>query len=200
MSDIVDDITLQLAIKGSQDAQSRLLKGMQDVWFRVAMSMTRNEQLAIEVSQETAFRVLKHLPGFDRRSTFKTWSIGILMNVVRQQRRVRPMISSDNFDQEDDIANPPESAILAEQVGSLRQAIDQLPPRQREAVVLRFFEDLSIDEVAKAMNAASGTVKATLFAALRALKVRLIPEAGRCNESKSAGSVAIETKVSRNLQ
>ena len=174
MSDVVDDITIQQARQGSRDAQSRLLKGMQDIWFRVAMSMTRNEHIASDVTQETALRVLRQLPGFDRRSTFKTWSIGILINVVREQRRVRPTSSGDELDQENESSGPSELAMAVEEAGNLREAISRLPARQQEAVVLRFFEDLSIDEVAKAMGAASGTVKATLFAALRSLKSKLL--------------------------
>jgi RNA polymerase sigma factor (sigma-70 family) len=48
-----------------------------------------------------------------------------------------------------------------------------LPDRQREAIVLRFFEELSVEETAAAMNCAAGTVKATVHQALRAMRARL---------------------------
>lgn len=56
---------------------------------------------------------------------------------------------------------------------TLQDALGQLPPRQRMAVVLRHLEDLSVDEVARLMNCSTGTVKSTTSAALRALRVLL---------------------------
>src|SRR4051812_6235257 len=56
---------------------------------------------------------------------------------------------------------------------SLRTSLAALPARQRQAVVLRFLADLSIEEVAKAMQCAPGTVKSTLHAALARLRVEL---------------------------
>jgi RNA polymerase sigma factor (sigma-70 family) len=53
----------------------------------------------------------------------------------------------------------------------LREAIVGLPPRQRAAIVLRYLADLSIAEVAAAMDCAEGTVKATLHQALRSLRI-----------------------------
>jgi RNA polymerase sigma factor (sigma-70 family) len=56
---------------------------------------------------------------------------------------------------------------------SLRTSLAALPVRQRQAVVLRFLADLSIDEVAQAMQCAPGTVKSTVHAALARLRVEL---------------------------
>lgn len=56
---------------------------------------------------------------------------------------------------------------------SVRQALRQLSPRQRAAVVLRYYADLRLEEIAKAMGCKTGTVKATLHAAREALQVTL---------------------------
>jgi RNA polymerase sigma factor (sigma-70 family) len=64
-------------------------------------------------------------------------------------------------------------ADLSEQRERLRAVLEQLPERQREAVLLRFFEDLSVDETAKAMECAPGTVKATVHQALATLRRKL---------------------------
>ena len=62
---------------------------------------------------------------------------------------------------------------LGEARDALRLTLAELPDRQREALVLRFFEDLSVEETAKAMGCAAGTVKATVHQALRSLRKRL---------------------------
>ena len=69
--------------------------------------------------------------------------------------------------------SPEAAAELSEQRDRLRAVLGDLPQRQREAVVLRFFEELSVEDTAAAMNCAPGTVKATVHQALRALRQRL---------------------------
>jgi RNA polymerase sigma factor (sigma-70 family) len=71
------------------------------------------------------------------------------------------------------VGGPDAGADLNEQRERLRATLADLPDRQREAVVLRFFEDLSVEETAAAMKCAEGTVKATVHQALRSLRNRL---------------------------
>jgi RNA polymerase sigma factor (sigma-70 family) len=68
---------------------------------------------------------------------------------------------------------PDDHAVESEHASLLRETLNELPERQREAVVLRFFESLSVEETAAAMNCAEGTVKATVHQALRALRSKL---------------------------
>ena len=116
-------------------------------------------------------RFLRQLPVFAGQSELRTWAIGIAVNVCREMRRRRPAITRPL-----PIEPPeqPEVRIEArEQQAWLRQLIEGLPARQREAIVLRFFEDLSLEQTAQAMNCAVGTVKATLHQAIRALRQEL---------------------------
>ena len=66
-----------------------------------------------------------------------------------------------------------DSAELKDETDMLKQTLATLPDRQREALVLRFFEDLSVEQTAAAMGCAEGTVKATVFQALRALREKM---------------------------
>ena len=60
-----------------------------------------------------------------------------------------------------------------EEAAAMHAMLAELPQRQREVVTLRYFEELSVEETAQAMQCAEGTVKATLFAALKTLRVKL---------------------------
>ncbi len=117
-------------------------------------------------------RVLTSLSRFDRRSTFSTWSLGIVLNVCREMRRKRANLRLDDSPE----PTAAEHAHPIEQndaVARLREALSELPERQREALALRFFEDLSVEQTADAMKCAEGTVKATVHQALRALREKL---------------------------
>jgi RNA polymerase sigma-70 factor (ECF subfamily) len=175
----VDQITTEAARRGDHKAQARLLRELQDPWFRLCVSLLGNQNDAQDAVQETALRFLRDLPRFRGESSITTWSMGIAINVTREmRRRKRPNESFD--DAQESLAampriarSPDESASLKESHELLRDTLSDLPQRQREAIVLRYFEDLSIDDTAAAMACASGTVKATIHQALRVLRQKL---------------------------
>ena len=171
----MDAATIEAARRGDRRAQARLLGALQDVWYRFCLSQLRDADKAADATQETALRFLKHLPDFRGDSQLQTWSLGIALNVVRETRRKR---NPDALDSE----NAPEVAVTQRVTGELedreskqmlRQTLDTLPDRQREALVLRFFEEMSVEQTAAAMNCAVGTVKATVHQALRALRQKM---------------------------
>lgn len=177
----VDAITLARAARGDRDAQADLLARVQDLWFRYCCSQLRDPELARDATQETAFRVLRDLTKFGGRSTFETWSIGIALNVCRELRRKKGRLG-DSIEDEAYLPasgdpGPGELSDAADDQRRLHELLATLPQRQREAVVLRFFEDLSVEDAAAAMNCAEGTVKATVFQALRSLRTKLTGKA-----------------------
>lgn len=150
---------------------------MQDHWFRFCCSQLRDPHRAEDATQETAIRVLQSLVKFDGRSSFKTWTFGIALNVCRESRRKIRRDEGVDLDITNGPATSDDAAGTAlafeEDTAAMHAALAQLPDRQHEVVTLRYFEALSVEETAKAMACAEGTVKATLFAALRAMRQRL---------------------------
>jgi RNA polymerase sigma-70 factor (ECF subfamily) len=185
----VDAATLQQAQRGSRTAQEALLRELQDVWYRFCLGMLRDAERARDATQETALRFLGQLAGFRGQSQLRTWSLSIALNVVREMRRQRPLANEDDVDEQ--LALRPfapqggaggwggpaacEALERAEVHDLLRATLRDLPQRQREAITLRFFEQLSTEQTAAAMGCAAGTVKATLHQALRALRSRMMP-------------------------
>lgn len=167
------DQTILDARNGNRAARDQLVRSLQDIWYRFCLGLLRNDNAALDATQETAFRFLRDLSKFDGRSSIKTWSLGIALNVTREMRRGRPASGDEQSpDREDPNESPVGLAEKNEAADVVRQLLADLPERQREALVLRFFEDLTIDETAAAMKAAPGTVKATVHQALKALKKR----------------------------
>jgi len=181
----VDDVTVLAARLGDRPAQARLLRWLQDPWYRLCLGLLGDVDKARDATQETAVRFLRQLPLFRGESQLRTWALGIAINVAREMRR-SPHVRAGAVEDWDAIGDsatgrrgpaqrpsPEMAAELAEQRDRLRAVLADLPERQREAVVLRFFEELSVAETAAAMNCAAGTVKATVHQALRALRKRL---------------------------
>jgi RNA polymerase sigma-70 factor (ECF subfamily) len=169
--------TIDAARRGDRQAQGRLLRDLQDPWFRLCMSLLGDAEKARDAVQETALRFLKALPTYRGASTLMTWSMGIAINVVREMRRSKRHASTDDDLVAAPLAGretpPPEHAANVENRQLVRDLLTQLPERQREAVVLRFFEELSVEQTATVMDCAEGTVKATIHQALRSLKKKM---------------------------
>ena len=179
----MDEFTVQAARRGDRPAQARLLRWLQDPWYRLGLSLLGDVDKAREATQETAARFLRQLPLFRGESQLRTWALGIAINVAREMRRSpRAATGLDDWDglatSRSETRQPPRpspdvAAELAEQRDRLRAVLDELPERQREAVVLRFLEEMSVEDTAAAMQCAAGTVKATVHQALRSLRQRL---------------------------
>ncbi len=139
---------------------------------RVARSLTlagADRDLARDATQEAFARALRHwrkVRGMDRADG---WVYVVAMNQLRDhwRRRERRRERPDDADGAAD-----NTSAVATRV-SVREAIATLPPRQREAVVLRYLADLPLNDVAAAMGCATGTVKAALHQALANMRIEL---------------------------
>ncbi len=154
----------------------RLIDSLGDCWFAFCMTQLGRSELAREAAQETALRFIRTIGRFEGRSQVKTWSLGIALNVCREMRAARRPMRLVDEAQADVPADDERLGELeqSEATARLREVVAALPGRQREAVVLRFFEGLSVEQTAAAMQCSPGTVKATVFQALRKLK-ELLP-------------------------
>src|SRR6185503_4381056 len=99
---------------------------------------------------------LKQIATFRGGSQLRTWSMGIAINVVREMRRHASKLPDTDQETLGAIPQaqlaPLERASMSEERGALMEELERLPDRQREAIVLRFFEDLSVEETAAAMK------------------------------------------------
>jgi RNA polymerase sigma factor (sigma-70 family) len=179
------DPTIDAARRGDRSACALLLRNLQDPWFRVCLGLLGGDaERARDATQETAVRFLRELPRFRGDSRLRTWSIGIAINVVREIRRasgatvslgdgIAAMTWRPTGRGPSPLPSPAGAAEAAERREVIQSVLAALPPRQREAVVLRFFEELSVEETAAAMDCAPGTVKATVHQAIKSLREKL---------------------------
>lgn len=174
----MDQLTIERARRGDRDAQAALLRGLQDLWFRFCVSQLGSVERARDAMQETGLRFLRQLPTFRGESRIESWSIGIAVNVIREQRRASArqihLAGEALIERADGVLQAPGGGgFESDEIARVRAILRDLPERQQQAVVLRFFEGLSVDETAAAMECAPGTIKATVHQALRAIRARL---------------------------
>jgi RNA polymerase sigma-70 factor, ECF subfamily len=154
---------------GDNEAFRTLVEQHSRVLFGTAYLMTRDRGLAEDAVQVTLEQMWKKLPSLRRNGSLKAWLVRIVINEVNQQRR-RKRLPTMPLEQAPEIpGDPPEvETVLSrdEERKHLRRALEILPVEQREAVVLRYFSDLTVPEVAEVMGEREGTIKSRLSRAL----------------------------------
>ena len=165
--------------------------------LRLARTYVSSTTVAEEVVQDTWLGVLRGLDGFAGRSSFRTWLMAILVNRarstgVREHRSVAvgdagPVVDSSRFDASGAWMSPPrhwieesEDRLLAQGLAQkIRTALHELPPRQREVVMLRDVDGLSGREVCEVLDISDANQRVLLHRGRSHLRQALEDELGR---------------------
>ena len=175
---MTDNEVITLCQNGDREAFRQLVERYRDVLFGTAVLMTGNRAVAEEQVQEALFSAWRGIRGFRLGSPFKPWLLRILVNAVlaQQRRRTLSTVNLDGSmpDESADSGYDPASTVDAlESRLELRRAISGLSTDHRQVVALRYFADLTVPEVARALGVREGTVKSRLHRALAVLRQRL---------------------------
>jgi RNA polymerase sigma-70 factor, ECF subfamily len=154
--------------------------------LRYLLYLTGNREQAEDLFQEVWMRVLTRGGQFNGKSRFETWLFTIARNLVIDQRRKRTMSSLDElfeaggdddrplaFEVPDHDPGPFDLVSNVEDREQIATALLQLDTLYREVLVLRFHEDLSLEEISKVTRAPLSTVKSRLYRGMAFIKPRL---------------------------
>ena len=166
-----DDALLRALREGDERVFSDLVDRWSHMMLRLALSRVESRAVAEEVVQDAWLTVLRSLNRFERRSSFRTWVLGIVVNCARSRARAErrsvplssesdPVVDPARFLPADHPRWPhhwavepaawrtPEDELLARETRTvILEAIDALPPAQREVIVLRDLEEFPSSEV-----------------------------------------------------
>ncbi|MCZ6675809.1 MAG: sigma-70 family RNA polymerase sigma factor [Candidatus Poribacteria bacterium] len=170
---------------GEKSVFDQLVLRYQDRIYRLARRFVENAEDAQDLTQEAFLRTYQKLPDFKRGSQFYTWLYRITTNLCIDFHRrnaarkavIEPSASADFWMNLPEPHLPPPSKAVENQelLAQIRQAIFQLPPKQREIFFLHHQKGLPLKEIAHTLGRAIGTVKAHLFAARQNLQGHLRP-------------------------
>lgn len=173
-----DYLIVQKALNGDQAAYTRLLEMYRDSIYFLVLKMVISTENAEDLTIEIFGKALSNLHQYQPTYAFSTWLYRIATNncidFIRKQR-----ILTTSYDQafEDDEGdkfylqikeqglNPEEKAIKKQKIKHLRLVVKKLKPHYRKLIELRYFKELSYDEIAAEMELPLGTIKAQLFRA-----------------------------------
>lgn len=152
-----------------QEEAERMLIDNYDKYYRLAYSYVQNEQDALDIVQESAYRVIKDLDKLKERDYLSTWIYRIVIHSaidsLRKKKRETVSLLEVELVHEDQY-----------QEGDPLELLSTLEDKDRALVILKYLEDWKLEEISEIMEMNISTVKSRLYRALKKLKVILEPE------------------------
>ncbi len=180
-----DEQLVKAAKRGNMAAFEELVARHRDKIYARAFSMMRNEDEAIDLSQEAWVKSWQRLKQFQGESSFGTWMTRIVINLCLDQLRRRKRQRTESIEEMSEesggverqmpvvTVNPTERLERGELRKKIDQALAQLSYEHRTVLVLHEFEEMEYKEIAKTMECSIGTVMSRLFYARRKMAVLL---------------------------
>ena len=181
-----DEALVRAAQKGVMPPYEELVHRHRDKIYARAFSMLRNEDEALEISQEAWVKGWQRLKQFKHNASFTTWMTRICINLCLDFLRKRKRKQTDSLDQMEEESggverrmpveeyNPTENVEREELRTQIDEGLAKLTHEHRTVLILHEFERLEYKEIAKAMHCSIGTVMSRLFYARRKLGSLLI--------------------------
>jgi RNA polymerase sigma-70 factor (ECF subfamily) len=176
---------VRAAQQGDMAAYEELVARHRDKIYARAYSMMRNEDDAVDLSQEAWVKGWQRLKQFQGESSFATWMTRIVINLCLDQLRRQKRHRAESIEEMDEesggverqmpvvTVNPTERLERGELRARIDEALSKLSEAHRTALVLCEFEEMEYKEIAKAMNCSIGTVMSRLFYARRKMAALL---------------------------
>jgi RNA polymerase sigma-70 factor (ECF subfamily) len=167
---------------GALDDFEAVMRVHQQHVYRVLVSLVRDVDAADTLTQECFLRAYRKRESFRGEASLRTWLVSIAVNLARDHVRSRRLSfwkrqfrrGQDAAELADSLSDqrPTADTMLAarEELSAVWAALDKLPERQRNVFVLRFVDDLSLEQIAAATGTTVGTVKTHLFRATATLR------------------------------
>ena len=176
-----NELLIERCRSGDGEAVSQLVKGHQAAIFRLALSILDDPAEADEAAQETFLAALRNLGSYRGGASLRTWLFAIAINVCRSRlrrrrswRRVQEVLLGALVG-EDQGVHPEAAAAQRETEHAVWQAVQGLDEKHRLPVILRYYHDLPVAEIASVLGINEGTVHSRLSIARDRLRTALKP-------------------------
>ncbi len=180
-----DSLLIKRALGGDQKAFHKLRMKYYDAIFKLVNRMVHNRQEVEDLTQEAFIKAFTSLDRFDNQYSFSTWLYKIATNnsidYIRKKKLQtfsinKPVESEENdysFELPDTEPEPDQELISSQRKKMLDEAMNSLPPKYRQVILMRHVDEKEYQEIAKALKLPLGTIKAHIFRARELLYKQL---------------------------
>ncbi|MEQ7052793.1 sigma-70 family RNA polymerase sigma factor [Paenibacillaceae sp. P-4] len=156
------------AIAGDEDSFTLLIQEKRESIYRMAYTYVRNKEDALEIVQETVYRAFISIHKLKQPQYFSTWLTKIAVNCSLDYIRKSKKVVYLDKEHEGSYTQAGREEAL-----DLYEALDRLDEKTKTVIMLRYFEDIPLKEIAEVMDAPLSSVKSILYRGLQKLKLNL---------------------------
>lgn len=173
-----DLVLVEQAIDGNQKSYAELLDRYKDAIYFMLLKMVNNKSDAEDLTIEAFGKAFKNIHQYTPNYAFSTWLFKIATNncidFIRKKKKLTLSIDKTFENQEGSemaqnipagVLDPEENFIKKQKIKLMREIVDKLKPRYKSLIEMRYFQELSYEEIADELKLPLGTVKAQLFRA-----------------------------------
>lgn len=165
-----EEALIKKAIKGDSYCFELLLLKYKGYLYKIAYSYTKNECDSLDLIQECSYKAWLNIKNLKKHSSFKLWISKILVNIALNEYHKQNKI---NYIDLDDSIPDQDVTLSVEEKVDLQNAIDLLKPEYKTVIMLKYFDDMTIDNISEVMELSPNTVKTHLRRAKICIKTIL---------------------------
>ncbi len=183
----------KLVRQNDNEARRALFEAFYGRTFAVVYNILRRRENAEDITQDAFIKAFQSIDQLQDQAKFGAWLTVIASNLARNYlKREKKIILTDELPETSTGSfsnDTEEEALRGLEIDRVRKAIRKLPPEQYQVVVLQYYHDLKVEEIASMLGIRAGTVKSRLFRAREKLAGELELEQGStCHTNKGGGS------------
>ena len=165
---MIQELKVKKAIKGNEEAFEELIADCKENLYKIAFAYVKNEEQALDIVGDTIYKAYTSIENLKEAKYFNTWITRILINTTLTyiKKNSREVYLEDNKTLKDISCKSQD----LDQKMYIWQAIDSLEDKHKEIIILKYFDDLTINEISKVLDYPVGTVKTYLNKALVKLR------------------------------
>ena len=174
-----DHVLIEETLAGQLTSYDMLMQRYQNLIYKICYSFGKNKENALDIVQNVFLKAFENLKTIKGRQNFKSWLSRIAFNEgINWTRKFKNRAFEDEFDEQTEISNYEptidDELIAREHKHELLRSLFALNTRYRLAVVLRYYQEMPIKEIAEILNCSEGVVKNMLYRSLQRLKLTLV--------------------------
>lgn len=171
-----DEKLIKEILKGNESAMEILVKRHYDLVYSYIYRTTSDYNIAFDIAQDVFIKMMKNIDKYNlENGKFKSWLLKIAVNTTKDYFKSKTYKQRiENYDIENhqiqDSSNVIDIISKKEEAIKIREAVENLPSLQREAIFLKYYNDLKIKEISNITGDNENTIKSRLFNGIKNLK------------------------------
>jgi RNA polymerase sigma-70 factor (ECF subfamily) len=157
------------AVNGDGESFYKLLQPIKDILYKVAFTYVENEEDALDCVHEAIIKAIKSLKKLNEPQYFNTWMTRITINTCKDYIKKNRKVSLVDINDYENVLY--ENEVENDHMEDITMALKKLKEDEKELIVMRYLEDMSLKDISEKSNVPLGTIKSKISRTLKKLRV-----------------------------